>query len=323
MGFACRAGSRCPEMLLLNMCFAGTPLGGRQSALLGYMASRCPSTVGLKEAALSKDSDFREWTGRQLTIIGAILFLLMLAAIGFGSRWTSELWERRSGIELSEQARCSNPEGDCAYKDLPAQVRAATAAEAMVDISIWQLVISTLGLLAVGATLIVNARAVEHSSRQAEVAEKALIASDRPILLALRIDVEPMETDGDTLQFGWLVKNYGSRPAFVTQYAFCIGSVPKGGSPLTDFLPKDVTEAHWPIPPADEWGVKIGDPKNRIRIPKEHRALVLVGEKCLFVAGRVRYTDIGGTKHTHRFAFQYEPGSKRFIPWKGADAWEY
>lgn len=120
---------------------------------------------------------------RYLAIGGAVCLAGCLVLFG---AWSGQMWSLRNGIEGSAEASCTDPAKDCAQKDLPAQVRAATAAEAMADLGVWQVFLGTLGLAIGGATLMAAASAAHwakdaagHTSRAADIAQNALIADTR------------------------------------------------------------------------------------------------------------------------------------------------
>lgn len=119
------------------------------------------------------------WAGRQVTILGVVSFLIFLIALGAGSAWTQRMWLAREATNHSEQAKCENSDHECAQKDLPSQIRAAAAAEAMVDIGLWQLIVGSIGLAAVGASLILNAQSVMVARQVGEAQARAYLSVER------------------------------------------------------------------------------------------------------------------------------------------------
>lgn len=264
------------------------------------------------------------WTPRNLTIMGAVIAAggLMLG----GSIWTDMLVHRAS-IQTSAEATCADPTKDCAQKDLPAQVRAATAAEAMADLTFWQSILGTIGLMVGGATLLAAARAAhwakeaaEHTKRSADIAEKSLDAADAPFLLVSSVEIDPLNAQKESLEYGFKITNYGKGPALITAYAFSIRSTKP---PLPDDMRiKADLPAHWPLAPNAWWGIEKG-PNTGVQIPEAERKAILSGELVLCALGTVEYTDVKGNPLTHRFAYIYRPDGFVFVPVSDGKQWQY
>lgn len=155
----------------------------------------------------------------------AVLGIIMATVIGIGTAlsWISDIRAVRLSIAESEEAQCSDAETDCAYKDLPAQVRTAAAAEAMVDLTIIQLLLGAVSLAAILYALKHSwqsasyaREAATHSRRQADVAERQLMDAGRPHLIFQEVTGEKLLDDSlplsDLFSVWFRAVNFGDGP---------------------------------------------------------------------------------------------------------------
>ncbi|MBU1383863.1 MAG: hypothetical protein KKG14_03420 [Alphaproteobacteria bacterium] len=168
----------------------------------------------------------KEWVGRQLVIAGVFFALLVFIGIGLGSSWATDMWAARSNMADNPQAYCTEADKDCAQKDLPAQVRTADAAEAMVDLSLWQLFLG-------GLTTVAAVGAAFYARGAFAVSKQALELDARPWLAVTDITMRSPRGDGQRRTFEGEISlhNFGKMPAQVMLSARFVGSSYDGGLP--------------------------------------------------------------------------------------------
>ncbi len=117
--------------------------------------------------------------------------MLVAGALSAATGYLSEMWAARGIVYDNEIARCKNGDTDCAQKDLPAQVRAAAASEAMVDLAVWQTLLSALGVAGLLYSLYLTRTAVRAATDAAEDAEAGLAMAREHMTNDLRAWVLP------------------------------------------------------------------------------------------------------------------------------------
>lgn len=164
---------------------------------------------------------------KQATISGTFGGIIAVVALATGVAWTFDVWSARGQIHQSELASCQNGDTDCAQKDLPAQIRAAAASEAMVDIAVWQTLLSALGIGGLLFNLYLTRAAVKAATDAAEgtdagiaVAREHMTTDLRAWLLMNHPTIDPVtniHTEAGSFATGWMFsvvcKNEGRTPA--------------------------------------------------------------------------------------------------------------
>lgn len=253
-------------------------------------------------------------------IVGAAVITTALAI--------STVWDirvRREYAESRTQGDCADPK-DCGLESLHADIRAAIAAEDIVDLAVWQLLLGVVGLVGVGFTIFYARLAWREAQRSTDGAERM----NRPHIhvqnielsgLANRVDVGPVK---DACEFRLQFQNYGGAPGFVTRWwiiPICLPEVPANPTYETP-LAIDI-----PVPVGD--GFRPSSGPLYMSLDEAAREQLRSGERKLLVWGYVEYDDLSRLPHRTRFIYQlvYKPTAPdggRLLPVTDAPAyWEH
>ena len=236
------------------------------------------------------------WTPRKLAVV--VVLLLAVAGV-LGGSWALDMWAHRAGIHASPEASCADPGTDCAQKDLPAQVRAATAAEVMADLTLWQSILGTIGLMVGGATLLAAARAAHWAKEAATHTERGANIAQASTRAWLSFDFRDAKLSYKGGEYFWLeivaeVKNHGPTPAVAADLTFDVSSFPPRSHSVwlegTRAIHKLVGLSGIPIYP----GARENLTTRRSQLP----ASILIEEDPLIVTGEIAYIAGGEIRST-------------------------
>lgn len=263
-----------------------------------------------------------ERTRRQLPILSGLAAVALAIGLALGASWTLNLWDARQQINKSEVASCKNEDSDCAKKDLPAQVRAATAAEAMADIAIWQTVLSGLGIGGLLYSLYLTREAVkasrdaaadtqeslriaqinaDHSARQVKISEDTAKHQLRAYVAVSETLIRPLSDGPQRYEVIIKIQNTGLTPAHDVEHFGSMWLGPKDQFPTT-IIPRDARPKfaiHSQLRQSVNLIGSLGD---------EDAKRVQSGEFSVFVFGEFRYSDIFGDKHVTGYRSLVVPG---------------
>lgn len=165
-----------------------------------------------------------DWWGKQGAIFASLAVLGTIVLLALGAAWVQDVTHERLAIVSAPEATCSGDQSECAKKDLPAQVRAARAGEALVDLAVWQLIVSAIALLGVVGLFwnIVQGRAaLDRAAVANDISQRALDAEFRP-WLNIEIDsfwIEIHRKFGHLVSGGNIrVRNFGTLPALESSF---------------------------------------------------------------------------------------------------------
>lgn len=203
--------------------------------------------------------------------------------------------------------------------DLAAQERMAEAAEALTELTLWQVWIGAAGAIAVGGSLYFSARATHAGFRAAKAAEASLVAENRPILVVKLASMVPVNAAASALRedgttpYTFAFSNEGRGVAWITSYGSYTCTAP------LDFdgdlnRPDAVHEQYWPLAPKDKWG----DLKNSgsADISAAQRTAVAQGQAALFFVGSVTYRGDAGAEYILDFVYKYRLSDHALVPHK-------
>lgn len=203
-------------------------------------------------------------------------------------------------------SHCDKPK-DRDEADLCEQQRMGQAAERTAHWGAWQFYISLLGLGALGATLLLNLKAVkaatdaaEGAVQAAEAARDEFHATHRPRIRVKHVWLRNKKLDDGPLKISLIITNVGDMPALINKSGLTIRHF-EAGAPLPPDLPFDMER-----PGGNQLGLGITLEvviETDVTI-REHTAIeIRSGEKLLYCVGFIEYLDIEGPSRFKRTNF--------------------
>ena len=208
---------------------------------------------------------------------------------------------------------CNKPQRED-ESDLCAQWKAARAAERG---SLWTqigVIVSTIGIMGLGATIFLTLRATEAAQRSALAAEKAVEGSERPHLLLewCKIDLrEPTFENQYPMTFCF--RNHGKGPCWVRAWGVMTRTMEFDDPVDTPASVAKGTGNPWAVPPGATW--HSSKPMDVV-VRTDEAKRILAGEMRLMLFWTIHYSDADGRGHDHDFALTLiEPKTEpRLIP---------
>lgn len=240
------------------------------------------------------------------TTTALIIATYLLGAWGIDAVGT--IWTRRDQIQHSTEASCDGC-GEGEQKDLYAQVRMAEAAEALVDLSLAQLVFSVFGVGLIGWTLLYTADATKAAIRAARAAERSTRAAQanarrelRAYLVAELQYLSRVEI-GKPIRASVRIVNSGQTPAYCVRGSayvryFDYGEPVPVPPPRMDIDPRNSRVVG---PGRDMFMYCEADEE----LTAEMLGQVHSGKAGLFLAGLVEYRDAFGDNQYVTFIHTY------------------
>lgn len=187
---------------------------------------------------------------------------------------------------------CTRPK-DHDEADLCEQMRMAEAAKDATQAAWIQLGVSVVGLIAIVATLIVNAMATQAASSAAEHAGRAVevqIRIERAFLIVGAITIR--KSDPDEVEFD--LQNIGKTVGVLTEWsAACRGVQEISATPIYGEA-RETRRVIWPQD-SDTFFASIGDP--------QEVETVISGDVPIFVWGYFKYEDVLGRTRASGFCY--------------------
>jgi hypothetical protein len=232
------------------------------------------------------------------------------------------MWEAREQIYQGSAAHCENADTDCAQKDLPAQVRAATAAEGVMDIAIWQTLLSALGIVGLLYSLHLTREAVKtaakgaedaahglkiaeanagHAARQVEISEDTAERQLRAYVIATAGQITSFNI-GEQATCGIRLENKGQTPAYeVVQTRLALEFLEVTDNPP---LGQSSPPRRAPVVLGPNCHVPVAvHTKERMTIAQ--REAVFGRKAVLHAFGTVEYIDAFKKRRTTKFSFMF------------------
>jgi hypothetical protein len=145
--------------------------------------------------------------------------LLAVIVVGLSGSLVLDIYERREVAQERSQADCADRE-NCGPESLQADIRAAIAAEDVVDIGVIQTLIGVTGLIFIGLTLKATLDAVREASAATEAARNAVKLTEdhgrRQLRAYVTVEIgslKPLEA-GKVPTASVTIANGGQTPAF-------------------------------------------------------------------------------------------------------------
>ncbi|WP_292061603.1 hypothetical protein [Brevundimonas sp. UBA7664] len=242
----------------------------------------------------------KDWWGKQAAIATSLGVLAMILCIAMGAAWVRDVSEARQSVYAAPEASCGGDQNECAEKDLPAQVRAARAGEALVDLAVWQLIVSAVALLGIVGLFwnIVQGHAALAKAREAN--EIARRSSERQLRAYLSIDqVYCVGVEAGKHPVIWMsIKNRGQTPARNIRIKRAVIRCHTGKPDAVRIT--DLTETHifdlGPDQPTTQYEQFTTQP---LTVLQAHD--ILHGDVVHIFAGYIRYTDVFGRTRRNVF----------------------
>lgn len=234
--------------------------------------------------------------------------ILVVAALGIAAQSLHALYLRRSDLAATARKPCANPV-NCTGKGSEADVRAANAAEDMVDLAVWQLVFGVLGIYFVARTLEATRDAVREANDATRAADDAIRVTEdtarKQLRAYLRVDIEKLEFGGPNFPTEVVLKvsNVGITPAYevVTTSWVDVWPWPLPGDRTYTGPTGDGPLGKSIVYPAGAMRAKTGSAGG---IPRDVLVGIADGTKIrFFVFGNTTYIDVYKVPHYTNFCY--------------------
>jgi len=188
----------------------------------------------------------------------------------------------------------------------------------------WAVGLTTVETLLFILTAYLTIRAVGEAKRSADIAERALEASNRPYIVIKDVQVSdirqvPVGMEPGQLAFEYEYGNYGSSIGWIVK-TFNVLNCPEAGDPPRFIADDDCVVTHWPVTSDQGWGSP--HPGVSVNLRVETIADVLAGVKDLYAIGLAVYVSPAGKEYRHRWAYRYDLKEHRLMPWHDDTLWE-
>lgn len=263
----------------------------------------------------------RNDAGLKGALVG-VAVLLGVALLSGVASLVIDINERRDQLQVLLEADCEDQES-CDPDSALSGFRSAVAAEDIVDLAVWQLVLSALGILFVALTLRATLEAVRDTKEAVQLARRDYVATHRP-----RIRVRHLRDEGsgaDQRRIAHItVANIGAGVAIIESVGGCLAV-------------RDQRTKSWHAPglqaSADGHGPP---PHNRLESGEQRTwlipsvgpitagqiASISNGSADMFAVGEVRYRDENGILRHTAFMWRWEIAEHEYYPVENPQ-WSY
>lgn len=192
------------------------------------------------------------------------------------------------------------------------------------ELTKWAVRLTGIEALLFVITTILTFVAVGEAKRSANIAERALEASNRPHIVIKDVQVNDIRSVAPNLApgqiaFAYEYGNYGATIGWITKTLNCVNLPDTGDAPRM-IGDDDCNNTHWPVTSDQGWGSP--DPGVTVDVGVENIGHVLEGRKDLYSIGLAIYVSPSGKEYRHRWIYKYDLKEHRLMPWHDPGFWE-